>query len=177
MTHRRPAALLDEEGLFNYALKSLGSRALSTGELRLKLKRRAASAADVEKVLARLKEYGYLNDKLFAELFASRRLENEGFGKSRVLADLRAKRVAPSIAEKAVHETFADTDEVALIEGFLARKYRRQPLSDIISEPKGLASAYRKLRAAGFSHTNSMRVLKGHGKDAEILDALDAQSE
>ena len=150
---------------------------MSTGELREKLKRRAERAADIEAVIAKLKDYGYLNDRQFAEMYASRRLENEGFGKARVLSDLRTKRVAPTVAERAVTRAFDGTDEVQLIEQFLARKYRRTPIGEVISEAKGLASAYRKLRGAGFSHSNSMRVLKRHGKDAEALDALDSQTE
>ena len=39
MQQRKPRHL-DREGLWNYALKVLGSRAHSTGELREKLKRR-----------------------------------------------------------------------------------------------------------------------------------------
>lgn len=150
---------------------------MSTGQLREKLKRKAQRASDVDTVVAKLKDYGYLNDKQFAEHYAARRLENEGFGRARVLSDLRSKRVAPVVAERAVNQTFAGTDEVELIEQFLARKYRRQPLAEVLAEPKGLASAYRKLRGAGFSHGNSMKVLKRHGKDAESLDALDAQAE
>ena len=150
---------------------------MSTGELREKLKRKAEKVGDVDGVIAKLKDYGYLNDKQYAEMYASRRLENEGFGKARVLSDLRSKRVAPAVAERAVNQTFASTDEVELIEQFLARKYRRTPLAEVLAEPKGLASAYRKLRGAGFTHGNSMRVLKRHGKDAEALDALDSQGE
>jgi regulatory protein len=169
--------LLNNEGLFEYALKTLGGRAMSTGELREKLKRKAERVADVDGVIAKLKDYGYLNDKQYAELYASRRLENEGFGKARVLSDLRSKRVAPAVAERAVQQTFASTDEVELIKQFLARKYRRTPLAEVLAETKGLASAYRKLRGAGFTHGNSMKVLKEHGKDAESLDALDSQGE
>lgn len=177
MTQRKPAKLLNEAGLFDYALKTLGGRAMSTGELREKLKRKAEKAGEVDGVIARLKDYGYLNDKQYAEMYATRRLENEGFGKMRVLSDLRSKRVAPAVAERAVSLTFAGTDEAELIEQFLARKYRRTPLNEVLADPKGLASAYRKLRGAGFTHANSMRVLKRHGKDAEALDALDSQSE
>jgi regulatory protein len=108
---------------------------MSTGELREKLKRKAEKVGDVDGVIAKLKDYGYLNDKQYAEMYASRRLENEGFGKARVLSDLRSKRVAPAVAERAVNQTFAATDEVELIEQFLARKYRRTPLAEVLAEP------------------------------------------
>jgi len=85
----------DSAKLWEYALRVLGGRACSTGELREKLRNKAENAADIDPLLDRLKEYGYLNDKRFAEGFAAARLENEGLGKTRVLSDLSRRRVAP----------------------------------------------------------------------------------
>ena len=53
-----------------FAARALSTRALTVSELREKLKRRAGEASDVEDVLARLKEAGYLNDQRFAESYA-----------------------------------------------------------------------------------------------------------
>src|ERR1035438_7409691 len=54
MDKRKPRHM-DAEGLWIYALRALGGRAHSTGEMREKLARRAERAQDVETVLARLK--------------------------------------------------------------------------------------------------------------------------
>jgi tripartite-type tricarboxylate transporter receptor subunit TctC len=54
----------------------------------------------VDAVLAKLKDAKYLDDQRFAENYAAARLENEGFGKMRVLRDLRQHRVAPKLAEQ-----------------------------------------------------------------------------
>ena len=102
----------------------LGGRAHSTGELREKLRGKAESAADVDPTIARLKEYGYLNDRKFAENFAAARLENEGLGKTRVLADLSRRRVAPAVAQQTVGKVYEDIDEQALAEEFVRRKFR-----------------------------------------------------
>src|ERR1039458_8653384 len=83
---------LDAAALWEYALRVLAGRAHSTGDLRQKLRGKAERAADVDPTIARLKEYGYLNDRKFAESFAAARLENEGLGKTRVLADLSRRR-------------------------------------------------------------------------------------
>jgi regulatory protein len=171
---KRPKVKLDEAALFDYALKVLGGRACSSGEMREKLRARADRLSDADAVIARLKEYGYLNDKTFAEHYATRRLENEGFGRARVLSDLRLKRVASTVAEGAVKSAFAETDEIQLVEQFLARKYRRTPLAEVLADPKGMAGAYRKLRTAGFSHVSAMGVLKRHSKHTEALESLDA---
>ncbi len=165
---------LDGDRLMGYALRSLGSRAHSTGELREKLKRRADKAGDVDEVLKKLKESGYLNDQRFAESYASARLESGGLGRSRVLRDLRQRRVAPGMAETVVNRTYRDTDEVALIEQFLERKYRNRVLNEFLADDKNLAQVFRRLRYAGFSAGTSIRVLKRHSRNEEALDAMES---
>jgi len=169
---KRKQKLLDREQLTNYAVRALGGRAHSAGELREKLSRRAASAEDVGVVLAKLREIGYLNDQRFAENFASARLENQGFGKMRVLRELRQKRVAPKLAEQVTEQTFQDTNETDLIEAFLKRKYRGKQLGPFLAEEKNLAAAFRRLRYAGFSAGTAIRVLKRYASRAEELEGM-----
>ena len=92
VTHQKPK-LFDREKLMNAALRALGMRAHSAGELRDKLRRRGREE-DVEAVMASLKEAGYLDDRQFAENYAATRLQNH-LGKMRVIRDLRQRRVAP----------------------------------------------------------------------------------
>ena len=169
--------LLDEAALMEYAARLLSGRAHASGEMRDKLRRRAARAGDVDTVLANLRRMGYLDDRRFAENFAAARLENEGLGRSRVLRDLRQRRVAPKVAEEAVTRTYKEQDEVALIEAFLARKFRGRDLVALLSEQKHLAAAWRRLRYAGFSSTNSLNVLKRYAADETRLDALESEPE
>ena len=162
----RPPRKLAASALWEYALKAVGQRAQSSGELRTKLRNRAANASDVDATIAKLKEYGMLDDRRFAESFATARLENQGFGKARALHDLRQRRVAPAVAEKAVQQIYEGRDEIKLIEEFLRRKLRGKDLA----EEKDLASAFRRLRAAGFSPGNSLGVLKRMAKNPEMVD-------
>ncbi|MCS7024028.1 MAG: recombination regulator RecX [Bryobacteraceae bacterium] len=170
---KRPKRLSQNE-LWEYAVKQLASRAQAVGELRQKLLRRAEKGEDVEAVLARLKEAGALDDRKFAEYFAARRLENDNFGKWRVLAELRGRQVAGSIADQAVGEVYHGVDELELAQRFLARKFRNAAICDLTGNPKGLASLYRKLRAAGFSHRVILESLKAHLKSGEQLEAFEA---
>ena len=165
---------LDVEGLWNYALKALGARAHSTGEIREKLKRRSENPDDIENVIARLKESRYLDDRRFAESFASARLSNEGFGKSRVVQDLRQRRVAPALAEKTVGDVYSEVDESALIEDWIRRKYRNVPREELFREDKDLASAYRRLSRAGFRASEIVRALKQFAKNPELLDNFES---
>jgi len=161
---------LDLEGLMNYAARALSARAQSSSELRTRLKRRAANATDVEQVLGRLKDAGMINDQHFAASFTSWRKENQGFGKTRVMHDLMARRVAPALAKKTVDAAYENVDETALIEAYLARKYRGKDLRALLAEEKHLASAFRKLRAAGFSPGASIRTLKRYAAQADQLE-------
>lgn len=173
----RKQKLLDEAALSEYALKVLAGRALSLAELKDRLRKKAARASDVDVVLARLKQYGYIDDRRFAETYANARLNNQGFGKMRVLRDLQRKRVARTVAEGAVETAFRDTDETALIEEFLARKFRNVDLAGSLADPKRLAAAYRRLRHAGFSSGNTIRVLKRYARQAEELESLESPEE
>ena len=174
MTKRKPKLFQNEE-LLNYAVRALGGRAQSTGELREKLRRRAERAEDVDAVLGKLKELGYLDDKRFAESYAAARLENQGLGKMRVLRDLRQRRIAPQLAEQVTERTYQETDETKLIEDLLKRRYRGKKLGEFLGEEKNLAGAYRRLRYAGFSAGASIRVLKRYARQAEELEGLELE--
>ena len=174
---KRPQQPLDRDKLLNVALRALGSRAHSSGELREKLSRRAQSPEDVDAVLAKLKESGYLNDQRYAENYAAARLENQGLGKMRVLRDLRQRRVTPKLAEQVTDKTYEKTDEAKLIEEFLRRKYRGKELGTFFREEKNLAGAFRRLRYAGFSAGQSIKVLKRFASQPEVLDALESEDD
>jgi regulatory protein len=168
---------LDAARLWDYALKSLAGRAHSTGELREKLRRRAERATDIDDVLARLKEHGYLNDRHFAESFAAARLSSEKFGRTRVLQDLRQRRVAPALAESTVRQVYEDVNEEGLIEDWIRRKYRLASREALFQEDKEVASAYRRLLRAGFRTGDILRVLKRFAKDPGLLDAFEPPEE
>lgn len=167
MAIRRSPKKLDAEGLWEYALRVLAQRGHSANELKQKLSRRSESAGEVSSVMAKLREYGLLDDKKFSEAFASTRLQNQGFGRYRVLRDLRSRRIAPEVAEAAVEKTFSGTEEPKLIRQFLERKYRNRNLSEFLKEEKNLAAVYRRLRTAGFSASGSISVLKRYTRAAE----------
>ena len=176
MEERKPRRL-DADGLWEYALKSLGARAHSVGELREKLRRRAERAGDIDGVLARLKEHQYLDDRRYAESFASARLANEKLGRTRVIRELRARRVAPAVAERTVGKVYQGVEETALIEEWIRRKYRTAPREGLFQDRKDLAAAYRRLARAGFRTGEILKVLKRFAKDPDLLDGFEPPEE
>jgi regulatory protein len=175
--HDRKLRPLDAEALWSYALKALSGRAHSTGELREKLRRRAERVSDIDEVLARLKDSGYLDDRRFAESFATSRLSNEGLGKGRVIQDLRQRRVAPALAEKTVGKVYEEVDEQALIDEYIRKKYRKTPKEGLFQDEKELGKAYRRLSRAGFRSGDIVRALKRFAKDPELLDGFEPPEE
>jgi regulatory protein len=163
----RKSPKLAGDALWNYALRVMGHRAHSAAELRQKLSRRAESPAAMTAVMEKLREYSFVDDKKFSDVFAASRLQNNGFGRIRVLHDLRAKQVAPAVAEEAVAKVFEGTDEATLIQQFLDRKYRSLDLKTFLQEEKNLASAYRRLRIAGFSSQGSLAALRRYNQQAD----------
>ena len=116
--------------------------------------------------MQKLREYGYTDDQKFSEAFASSRLQNEGFGRFRVLRDLQSKRVSSGVAKQAVGKIFEGADEKDLIEAYLARKYRSVVLHDFLQQDKNVASVFRRLRTAGFTSSASLAALKRHSQRA-----------
>ncbi|HWQ53679.1 MAG TPA: regulatory protein RecX [Bryobacteraceae bacterium] len=167
---RRAPRLLNAQELFEYAVKRLAARAHSKGELREKLRRKAEHEEDVETVLRRLEEFKYLDDRKFAESYAAARLEDQQLGARRVVRDLRARRVAPSLAEQTVGRVYGNVDEEALIEDYLRRKYHS---ADSFQDQKGLASAYGRLLRAGFTPGLIIRVLRKFTRQPDLLDGFE----
>jgi regulatory protein len=159
--------------LFEYAVRLLSRRAYASAELRSKLDNRALRPEDVDAILSRLRDVGYINDRRFAESFASARLENQGFGRLRVIRDLRARRIASSLASQAVQQVYGATEEPELIDDFIRRKFRGESLQ----ENRDLAAAYRKLLRAGFSRSAIMEALKRHSSRTDVLDNIEPPDE
>lgn len=156
--------------MYDYAVRALADRACSCDELRFKLRRRAARIADIEPVIQRLLELGYLDDRRFAGMFAAIRMENEGFGRVRVLHDLRARRIAPKLAEEAVAQAFGDKNELEMVGAFVERRMPAIIAGGHTGDERKLAAAYRKLRRAGFSSGAILTVLRRFTSHPELLE-------
>jgi len=167
---RKTVRKLAAEELFQYAVRYLGLRACSSDELKSRLRARAAPGADVEATIVRLKDIGYLNDKRFAESYATARLENDGFGRIRVLNDLRSRRVPANLAEKAVEQVFEDKGESELIDAFIERRLPSLVGAGQIEDERILARAYRRLRRAGFSSGGTLAALKRMAARPESIE-------
>ena len=174
---RKPKPKLAAAELFDLAVASLARRAQSSAELRNRLRLRAAEESSIDEVIVRLREYGYLNDRKFAETFVESRLSNQGFGRTRTLYRFRGRRVAGPVADAAVEQAYKETAELRLIEEYIRRKYRAVPREALFQTDKDLAGAYRRLLRAGFRAGNIVRILKKFAKNPDLLDSIDQVDE
>jgi len=110
---------------FNRAIKLLTIKPRSVAELRERLLRgKDANKNVVETVIARLQEYGYLNDERFAFSYASLKVKQRPLGRRRLQHDLKLKKVANSVAEEALELVFAETPEEQLIDAAIEKRIR-----------------------------------------------------
>jgi regulatory protein len=136
MRKRRPRRTIKEdttpldpaktrERVFQRAAKLLAAKQRSVEELREKLSTtRGATKAMVDEAIARLKEYGYLDDSKFAQSYASLRLRERPIGRRRLQRDLWLKKVDKQTAESALDEVFESTPENELIDRAIAKRLR-----------------------------------------------------
>jgi regulatory protein len=168
----RPRAFLNEAGVYDYAVKSLGRAMRTEAELRRLMKLRVEPGergdAAIAAALLRLREHGYLNDAAFAETYARLRQENEKLGVRRVRQDLQQKGVGSELIAETLEARYGQTNEEALAREHLERKRLRKPESD-----KETARIMRRLVAAGFSSGTIRKVLRQWDVPDETLAALD----
>lgn len=172
----KPKALLNESGLYDFAVKALGRRMRTEAELRRLMRTRVehGSGGDevVAAVIARLKEQHYLDDRSYAETYARLRKENEKFGHRRVRQDLRQKGVSAALVENIVGESYATTNEEQLARQYLSRKRISKPAS-----PQETARIMRRLVSAGFSTSVIYKIFLQWDVPEESLSALDSIGE
>src|SRR5213080_2732831 len=149
----KPRQLETESALYDAAIKILTRRAHSVSEMKKALIRRTADEDLIQKVIARLKQNGYIDDARYAKQFARQRTEGRKQGKFRVARDLRARGVPDRHIEAALEEAAQNTDEAAVVRQRIERKLRasRGPDTREKVDDRKLASLYRSLLRAGFS--------------------------
>jgi regulatory protein len=169
---KKPKAFLDEPALYDYALASLGRRMRTVSELqrllRAKVEPGEHGQAIIDRTLARLREYRFLDDQAFADNYTQLRQQNEKHGARRVRQDLAIKGVPADVITQAVEARYAEVSEETLAREHLERKRIRKPENE-----KETARIMRRLVTAGFSPTVIYKILRQWSIPDETLAALD----
>ena len=139
------------------ALRMLARRPYSLAEMRRALDKKYPDSDQVRKAIARLRELHYLDDKKFAEHYASSLVRNRAYGRYRIRRELKAKLVDYRQIEPALAQAFEETSERELLEQTLAKKVRtlRLPLTRA-----KLASLCQSLLRRGFNAGDIIKAVR-----------------
>ena len=124
---------------FERAAKLLAAKSRSIAELRERLLQgRHANETIVDEVIARLREYGYLDDERYAVTFASSKVRQKPTGRRRLERDLSLKKVDRAVVEGALDAVYAETPEEELIDRAIEKRVRLRGRPKTREEAKSL---------------------------------------
>ncbi len=89
---------------FKRCMDYIAYRPRSLHEIRTRLSDLKVTGDVAERIEARLKDLGYINDEEFARQWVESRVRSKGYGPMRLQNELRKKGIASDLAKKAVDE-------------------------------------------------------------------------
>ncbi|HZB46411.1 MAG TPA: regulatory protein RecX [Pyrinomonadaceae bacterium] len=150
------------------AVKLLAAKPRSVAELRERLLEKGwTDEAAADYAVAKLSEYGYLDDEQFALSFAQSRVRQKPVGRQRLARDLRNKKLDQELAEQTLEKVFAETPEDTLIDEAIEKRVRLRGRPQTRQESKSL---FDHLLRRGFSVDlviNKVRALSSAPLDEE----------
>lgn len=105
------------------AVDLISRRLRSEKEIRDYAKRKQWTVDNTERVIERLKQRGYLNDRVFAEAFVRSRQNATKYSKRRIEQDLRKKGVSGAIIKEVLHDEVNDLEALKKLVAKRAQRY------------------------------------------------------
>ena len=151
---------------FDRAVNLLAYKPRSEQELRARLLEKEWTNAEiVEAVIAKLKEYNYLNDEQFANDFAASKLRQKPIGRRVLQQKLALKKLDKETVSAALETAFEETPEVKIIERAIEKRLRLKGKPETREDSKKF---YDYLLRQGFSYDlvgNKMREIAARNYD------------
>lgn len=127
------------ERVFQRAGRLLAAKQRSVEELRERLlEGRGATEPVVEEVIARLREYGYLDDARYAHSYASLRVQQRPIGRQMLERDLRMRQIDKATVDAALDQVFETMPEEGMIDLAIAKRIRLRGRPKTRAEAKKL---------------------------------------
>src|SRR6476620_9828662 len=123
---------------FQRAAKLLAAKPRSIAELRERLAERCSSKTIIETVIARLREYGYLDDERYALGYASSKVRQQPIGRRRLEMSLAKRKIDRTLVDEALDQVFAETPEEELLDRALHKRVRLRGRPKTRAEAKSL---------------------------------------
>jgi regulatory protein len=131
-----------------YLLRLLSRRIYSRYEISSKLKNKGYPEKIIADLILWLEDNNYINDELFAEMWAQFRLQNKPIGRYKLNQELRIKGVKQDIIQKVIDKTYIEMDELTLARNLIKEKTASAEIKNIRIDPKKI---YNFLLRRGFS--------------------------
>lgn len=175
----RPRKPLDPEKArartLQRAVKLLAAKPRSVEELRERLlEKEWTDEAAADYALAKLKEYGYLDDERFAFGFASYRVRQKPLGRQRLARDLKTRKVSKETADAALELVYQETPEEELITRAIEKRVRLRGRPATRQETKSL---YDYLLRLGFSYDLIIRKVREASSAADEDEAAEGEED
>ena len=142
---RRIRSEANERSAYDRGLSMLARREYSQRELRARLEHAGCDEEESEAALDKLREQHYQDDARFGEMIVRTRM-GQGYGPTRIRAELRSHGLADSEIRELIDA--ADADWEALAAGQLRKKYGSRPVADHAERGKRAAFLLRRGFAA-----------------------------
>src|SRR5688572_21499954 len=154
------------ERTMNRAVKLLAAKPRSVEELRGRLLEKLwTDETVVEKVLDKLKEYGYLDDRKFAGDLALSKLRQKPQGKRRLKQSLSQKQLSSEDASRGIESAFEKLPESELIDTAIEKRVRIKGVPVTREETKKF---YDHLLRLGFDYDLIRSKLAAIPKETEL---------
>lgn len=131
-----------------YLLRLLSRRIYSRYEILKKLKNKGYTENIVSNLVLWLENKNYINDELFAEMWAQFRLQNKPIGSYKLNQELRLKGIKQDIIKKIIDKTYNEIDELTVARNIIRDKTVSAKIKNIRIDPKKM---YNFLLRRGFS--------------------------
>ena len=131
-----------------YLLMLLSRRIYSRYEISGKLKNKGYPEKIIANLIFWLEDNNYINDELFAEMWAQFRLQNKPIGRYKLNQELRTKGIKQDIIQKVIDKTYKEINELTLAHNLIKEKIVSSEIKNIRIDPKKI---YNFLLRRGFS--------------------------
>ena len=159
MKHSRPPDDPDSsKAAYFLALRWLGIRDLSEGQVRERLARRGYTDRAIDPAIERLMQDRTLDDRRAAAAVAHTEANIRRHGPRRIMSRLAAMHIDRDLAKDVVRELFSDTDEEARIEQALDKRLRGN--SARLRDPRERRKVVAYLVRQGFSAASASSAIR-----------------
>lgn len=142
---------LPPDQVYPYTLRLLTGRDYTAARIRQKLAAREVAEQDIEAVILRLQQEGWLDDRRYAERFAESSLSSGRYYGSRLRLEMRRRGFTPDVVDEVLAPLLAGHDEGSEVRSAVERRYPGFSFSTASDRDKRRAVGFLQRRGFRFS--------------------------